>query len=453
MSRTPPAAPLDNEHHRAKPRTTITGAITALPQAMRSALGFVFSFEAALVLFLFAGVYKDEAFLAWLPVDVTAGFFAPSVVAGLYLVWKRGLVFVRYSAQLVWLYGALAAWTLLSLLWSPSVVYAHSKTLYICTLLFWPLAACALIIAPERARYQRFFLLVLVFSGWVALQSLAFIVSNILAGRGFIFVEVLSGTYLSLGRVVGSGLVILAAWAMYIERRNWMRLLLAGLALCYLALLLVMGGRAPLIAAVLAGLVLLIGMRPRLGRTPRQLLVQLFIVIAACMIAVGIYQAAADRPIWEMPSAITRMSALWDEGLQSNRRFYHYSQTLHYVDNNPWLGQGIGSWPVVVGYGDVRAFPHNILLELWFELGLPGLLLFGALVATALAALAPWRRLRASPMALLALALFVSAAINASVSGDLNDNRLLFATLGLLLLAGNDYRQQNAEQAAANKPH
>jgi hypothetical protein len=62
---------------------------------MRSALGFVFSFEAALVLFLFAGVYKDEAFLAWLPVDVTAGFFALSVVAGLYLVWKRGLVFVR----------------------------------------------------------------------------------------------------------------------------------------------------------------------------------------------------------------------------------------------------------------------------------------------------------------------------------------------------------------------
>jgi O-antigen ligase len=240
---------------------------------------------------------------------------------------------------------------------------------------------------------------------------------------------------------------------MYIERRNWLRLLLGGLAMCYLALLLVIGGRAPLIAAVMAGLVLLIGTRPRLGRTPRQLLVQILAVIAACMIAVGIYQAAEDRPVWELPSAVARMSALVEDGIQSNRRFYHYSQTLHYVDNNPWLGQGIGSWPVVVGYGDVRAFPHNILLEIWFELGLPGLLLFGALVATALAVLAPWRRLRASPMALLALALFISAAINASVSGDLNDNRLLFATLGLLLLASTDYRQQNAEQAAANKPH
>lgn len=452
MSRTPPAAHLDGERHHSKPRTTLTGTITALPQAMHSALGFIFSFEAALVLFLFAGVYKDEPFLAWLPVDVTAGFFALSVVAGLYLVWKRGFVSVRYSAQLVWLYGTLAAWALLSLLWSPSSIYAHDKALYICTLVFWPLAACALIIAPERVRYRRFFLLVLAFSGWVAMQSLAFIVSNTLAGRGFVFVEALSGTYLSLGRVVGSGLVILAAWAMYIERCNWMRLLLAGLALCYLALLLVMGGRAPLIATVLAGLVLLIGMRPRLGRTPRQLLVQLFIVIAVCMIAVGVYQAVAGRPIYELPSAITRMSALLEDGIQSNRRFYHYSQTLHYVDNNPWLGQGIGSWPVVVGYGDVRAFPHNILLEIWFELGLPGLMLFGALVATALAALMPWRRLRASPMALLALALFVSASINASVSGDLNDNRLLFATLGLLLLAGTDYRQQGAEHASAIKP-
>jgi O-antigen ligase len=453
MSRTPPAKPLDDEHQRAKPRTTLTGAITALPQAMRRALGFVFSFEAALVLFLFAGVYKDEPFLAWLPVDVTAGFFALSVLAGLCLAWRRGLVFIRYSAQLVWLYGALTAWALLSLLWSPSIIYAHDKALYICTLVFWPLAACALIIAPERVRYQRFFLLVLVFSGWVALQSLVFIASNILAGRSFVFVEALSGTYLSLGRVVGSGFIILATWAMYIERRNWLRLLLGGLAMCYLALLLVIGGRAPLIAAVMAGLVLLIGTRPRLGRTPRQLLVQILAVIAACMIAVGIYQAAEDRPVWELPSAVARMSALVEDGIQSNRRFYHYSQTLHYVDNNPWLGQGIGSWPVVVGYGDVRAFPHNILLEIWFELGLPGLLLFGALVATALAVLAPWRRLRASPMALLALALFISAAINASVSGDLNDNRLLFATLGLLLLASTDYRQQNAEQAAANKPH
>ena len=102
-----------------------------------------------------------------------------------------------------------------------------------------------------------------------------------------------------------------------------------------------------------------------------------------------------------------------------------------------------------MGYGDIRSYPHNILLEIWFELGLPGLALFGALIAVAVAALAPWRLLHKCPWALLALALFTNALINASVSGDLNDNRLLFASMGLLLLAGTAYRHQ-AKQATAS---
>ena len=53
--------------------------------------------------------------------------------------------------------------------------------------------------------------------------------------------------------------------------------------------------------------------------------------------------------------------------------------------------------------------------------------------------------------ALLALALFFNAFINASVSGDLNDNRWLFATLGLLLVAANP-ALQNSQHSSSIHP-
>ena len=444
----PPSISLNSERRHPGSPTYPHRLHTAVPMAVRSACGAVFSFEATLIMMLFAGIYKDEPYLEWLPVDITAAFFVVSVLTGLYLVWRRGIALVRYSALIIWLYGALATWALISTLWSPSLVYAQDKALFLCTLEFWPLAAGALIIAPEPARYRRFFLLLLLFSGWVALQSLAAIIFNFLTGRGFVLVVALSGTYLSLGRAIGPGLLVLAAWALYEERRPWMRLLLAGLGVFYLGLLLAIGGRAPLIAAILASFVLLIGARPRLGRTPRQLLTQLVIIIAIGLVTAGVVQLVASRPLGDLPTAVSRIAVLFEQGIRENPRFQHYSRTLHYVDNNPWLGQGIGSWPVVVGYGDIRSYPHNILLEIWFELGLPGLALFGALIAVAVAGLAPWRRLRKCPWALLALALFANALINASVSGDLNDNRLLFVSMGLLLLAETAYRHQAQQEAA-----
>jgi len=403
------------------------------PHYLRTAAGTICTFEAALILFLFAGVYKADPRFAWLPVDITAFFFLVSVLAGAYIVWSRGIRIRGLAAVMVWLYAALLAYALLSMLWSPSVFYAHSKMLYLATLVFWPLAGGALIIAPDPVRYRRFFLLLLLFSGWVGLESAMAFWLGTTSGALGAFVEALSGTYLSLGRVIGPGFLVLVAYTLYLARATWLRLALGLISLLMLALLLVIGGRMPLIAAALASLVLLAAVRLRLGRTPRQLLLQLGIVAAVAVILLAGWQFA-PRSIREMPATVRRIGLLFLEGVEENRRIEHYQQTLLYLDNDPFFGQGIGSWPVVTGYGDNRAYPHNVFLELLFELGLIGLGLFLAMIFAGLLALPPWHKLRRSPYALLALALFLNALVNASVSGDLNDNRLLFATLGLLLL-------------------
>ncbi|MBN2083275.1 O-antigen ligase family protein [bacterium] len=426
------------------------------PRALYSAAGTVFSFETILVLFMFAGVYKGDPRFAGLPFDITAVAFALSVLTGLYLLWRNGFTLVRYSAQVLWLYGAFTAWALITLAWTPSHDYAQDKALFLCTLIFWPLAAGALIIAPRPVRWRRFFLVLLLFAGWIAVESLLYFAINTLLGRRFAFVHALSGTYLSLGRVIGPGLLVIAAVVLFVRTRWWQKLLLAGLAVGFLGVLMVLGGRTPLVAAVLSCCILLLGLRPRLARTPLELLGQFTLVVIGIAALAALVGYVAGAEVYELPASLKRLMLLFEGTIPTNRRFEHYALTFIHLDNNPWLGQGLGSWPVVVGIGDYRAYPHNILLEIWFELGLVGLALFSTLIALALAALGPFKRLRTSPYALLALALFVNAFLNAMVSGDLNDNRPVFAMLGLCLLAGSAYAEQRATppaqaaQSAAN---
>ena len=97
------------------------------------------------------------------------------------------------------------------------------------------------------------------------------------------------------------------------------------------------------------------------------------------------------------------------------------------------LGTGFGSFPLVVeghisGHG--RTYPHNILLELSLEAGwLSGLgmlaLVFGSLFAL-------WPRCTRVGPRMVFIGLFY-ALINCLVSGDVNDNRSLFAHLAIAL--------------------
>jgi O-antigen ligase len=119
-------------------------------------------------------------------------------------------------------------------------------------------------------------------------------------------------------------------------------------------------------------------------------------------------------------------------------RLDFYTAAVHLWATSPVFGHGIGSWPVLAGYGDQRAYPHNILLEIAVELGLVGLVLFVGLLAFALRALGPWHLVRQDPIRVLILMLFASMFINALVSGDLSYNRPLFAVLGLMAVAGKE---------------
>jgi len=100
------------------------------------------------------------------------------------------------------------------------------------------------------------------------------------------------------------------------------------------------------------------------------------------------------------------------------------------------VGLGIGGFQMYYnGFDALRGdYPHNIFLEVGSELGLVGLMCLLLLVFyTFKTAFNELRKAHSSVsylLAVTALALFLNMVFNSSISGDINDNRLLFTWIG-----------------------
>jgi hypothetical protein len=92
-------------------------------------------------------------------------------------------------------------------------------------------------------------------------------------------------------------------------------------------------------------------------------------------------------------------------------------------------GAGTGAFSDLMKMGDHRFYPHNLFAEIGIENGFLGLLvLAGFLIAPAARGLRQWRDART----LTALLIFLFAAWNAQVSGDLTSNEWIWLSAGLI---------------------
>lgn len=410
-------------------------------------LGVIFSFEASLVLFLFAGIYKEDPRFSWIPGDLTILAFGLSLVTGLFIIVRRGLILRRENIMLCGLALLLVLWAMLSYLWSPSVSYSIRKVGLLGSLTFWPLAAFALIVSTERERVRRFFMVLLLFSLWVAAETGVSLVLAARSGvRGFVTTS-LSATYLGLGRVIGPGLLILVTYQVYFLRGVRQKLLGGGMLLFYTVLMLGLGSRGPFVAMFISAMVI-VGVNLRLGRNIRQITAQLVGLIAIICVIIGTVFFFETSGM-ELPRTVQRLQEAREQGFEGSTRFEGYVTTWRMLDESPIVGRGIGSWPVLTGRGDIRAYPHNIFLEIFFELGLVGLLLFVALLLYVWRLIPPVRVLRREPWMMLAVAQLLSAFLNANISGDMNDNKLFWAFLGLSVVCA--LRSQAQQGTSADK--
>ena len=218
----------------------------------------VFSLETAFVLFLFAGRYKADPRFAFVPVDVTLLFLVVGLAAAAFILGARRDRLQGASATMIWAGFIFLGYMASSILWSESRSYGLEKATYLVTLSFWALFVPAVIIAPSRERVWRLYGLILAFAGWMMAEAFVFLIRSPSHG----FVRVMGGNYLGLGRIIGMGAVVALGLWVADRPRGWAPVWTVALG-GFFALLLLSGGRGPLLATLGALAVpLMIGWRP-----------------------------------------------------------------------------------------------------------------------------------------------------------------------------------------------
>lgn len=415
-----------------------------------NAASFIFSFEVIFCLFLFAGRYKADPRFAWMPVDITALFFGLSVFAGIYLILIHRVRLKRSALSIACVALGFIVWMIFSLAWTPGEVYANQKAFYVATLTFWSLLAAAFIIASDIHRIKRFFLAIVLFAVWIMIES--FFVYLRIGGVGFI--TALGGNYLGIGYTCGMGGLIILIYALF-ESKNVYKLLLMTLFSFFFCIMLVAGGRGPLLMMVIAALIpVVFAFRfsiTKLIKVKRYI----FPLLGIIVLAIGLigYSFIVNHVAM---TTLSRILVLFEPGMGTSggARMSMWLGSVPLWMDNPLFGSGIGGYPIIMGYGDFRSYPHNIFLEIMVELGSVGLFLFAMLLFVGFRSLGHLKAVRNDPIRLIILMLFTFTMGGALISGDLHDNRLLFMVIGLMAFQNKlprRKRTENTTQSESNK--
>jgi O-antigen ligase len=391
-------------------------------------LYYLFSFETAFILFIFAGRFKADPRFEWVPIDITAFFFLISVITGIYILLLKRKVKIKEKSLIISVgYIVFVLYAFLSLIWSPGVVYANQKVFYMATLVLWSLMGASMIIAQDRDRIKRFFIVFIIFAFWVAIES-----AKTYINHGVGFLTALGGNYLGIGRVIGAGALIVLIYSIFWAKNNWIKFFSLSIFGCFMWILFVAGGRGPLISTYLACLgPISVGWRFDFNNSLR---IKKYAIFGGIIIFILIIIVLALYVSGSLTLTIKRMFVLFEEGhgASAGARIAYYNNAYNYWAKKPILGYGIGAWPIINSAVDVRGYPHNIILEIMVELGLVGLIIFVSLLIIALKYFGPWRTIRDDPLKILIFVIFINALANAMVSGDIPDNRFLFFTLGMM---------------------
>lgn len=375
-------------------------------------------------LFVFAGYYKAADFLKPAPIDLTLLFWIASLGFCLAFLWRdRCLPMVSVALAAVFL--ALA----MGLHWPESFSdYAGQKEIRLFTLT--AVAAFApLILLRDTVSRNTFFWVV----GLLGMIMAAIAAYEVIAS-GFSFrAQVFNTNPILLARASGFATLILclAFW------HGRIKLVTFVTAMTVVVLgLLVSGTRGPLVALVVA----LASALPLCAMTSESRR-RVWGTVIACLAGFAgiIVFLAIERP--RIGQRFVRLiEGEW--GHTEISRWALWQQSLEVIRESP-LGVGWGrlsNWVQVYNDDILLRHSHNIFLEIASEAGWPAGMLFLLFIVLTLAALLRTflREIDGSDRSAARETVFVLAALVywllcAFFSGDVNDNRPLWALIGMAL--------------------
>lgn len=386
------------------------------------------TFELLFTLFLFAGRYKNDPRLYWVPVDITLLFFVLSLLGAILILLRRQFTLPRAPVVAGGILLLFVAWMAVGTALSPSSSYATEKLTYFGALSTWAYFGSAFIIGPSPRRLQRFLNLLVLLGVVMAIESLSILAIHGNSG----FINAFGGNYIGVGRTLG--LAIIPPFAALVTRSRTTPSSLLHLALCIMfgVTMLFTGARGPLLASVFSILAAIayasrLALRSFLMRKANRRAMWLAILVIAVP-TIALFQSDSTA------RTLSRFEVLLESeggGVSASARVFNYSQAIQMIKQSPIIGHGTGAFPILLGLEDKRGYPHNLILEILAELGIIGIVLFALFFGLSISS----RRRLSSQRPYVTISLIMLLAntfANSMVSGDLPDNRLLLMALGLI---------------------
>lgn len=337
-------------------------------------------FEIVYSLFLLSGVIKSfliAIFKLPMPVDFTLLMALVLVLVYLPKFIRDGVLRSKFSVTpsslpLIGLLSVFFLWMITTLTFTPSPRYSFEKVF-----LFLPnLVAFILPLLYVNFKTRRFLKFHVFFSTGLSLLF-AYYYPRILQFELHLDDPGFAKGYLTIGYISG----LTAALLIFLDfgLKKSVRLVLV---LLNIFVMMIAGGRGPLFFLVLVLLLKGAVMITKIKKIPLSLSPKkILLVILAVILIVFATQTVIQKYAHSLERSLYRLSLLFDAGSDDS-----VSTRLSYIDfsfdkifqdvGNFAFGCGIGSFGILYSGEDVRQYPHNILLEIWFELGVMGLFLF-----------------------------------------------------------------------------
>jgi len=331
------------------------------------------------------------------------------------------------KATLFFWVGLLAFSLGFATMWTPSPVYGHSKfVLFVIRNGLFLIGAWTLLRprSPHVSTGQRGE----AFLRFLVVMSLVFALSALWSlwtfGPAKSRLAVMDLNPIWFARYVGVGILAVSS---LLAMGRMSRLTGAALLLVLIPTFYLAGSRGPLLGILTAGCFFLLS--GQTWNTPaRRTLLIAVPALTVVVLAISIAQGALEQ--W---------SPFGSHSASNVARTMMLQVAFDWISRPGWFGLGTGAYSSVIGVGDIRFYPHNILVELWLENGVLGTLAFFGFCWTTAQV---WRRSRRDDMRLgrverelvrFAATWFVFSFVNAQFSGDLPANEHLFLSSGALL--------------------
>jgi O-antigen ligase len=387
------------------------------------------------VLFVHSGLVK------WIniwPIDPTILFGVITLFPLFVVSLKRKNYITFKELILIFMFCTFSIWFFLSMLYSISNDYVYEKARNYLLIIF---SFFVPILTIKNEDDIKFYLSIFAIIGITI--SIVIYVSYIMGGMDlstYYFKAMEAGReipvpdYLALGVPVGTSTIILL-----LSQKIWLKLI----GIITFPAMILLAGRGPFIAIFF---VLFVFTVSRFRFTKKNLIV---IVVSPFFLVYTFNTVTNWSGAERLVSRIEVVGQREDYSLKS--RISQLDRTKELIQAKPIFGIGLGSFGLNMFGRDIRAYPHNMLIEIFVEQGLIGFILIILFLSIFL--LIIWRNHFFSINALLFIpsVCLLFEFINILKSSSIIDNRSFFMLVAICIASHKFYRKRALSKSNITK--